>query len=154
MNYKIILNNDKDLAKYNYNRPVKIVALKDNLPEESGMYFFNGLKIDEYLFFLSNAIQKIGTGYNTSGVGFGPYTATGWDSNDISIPENQVLLGTFVGDTFLDILDFYDLCLQLVQTALEAVEVFQLKEKGIVDAQWIQQMQDFIPILDKLSKPS
>lgn len=150
MNYKIILNNDLDLEKYNYNRPIKIIPVETTSNEESGIYFFNGLKIEYYIDFLSNITQKIGIGYNTSSVDFGPYTATGWDDDDISIPENQVLLETFVGSSFLDIFDFYSLCLQFTQKALEAVNVFKLKEKGIVDDQWIQQIQSFISTLEKL----
>ncbi len=131
---------------HRYTKPIQVEVLEGDTSEKNGIYFFGVIRVIDYLPFLQNAINRSSAGYNnTSSAHFGPYEAIGIDEDDYSIPENQVLLSTYTGHTFLSLLDFYNLCLQLVEKSLEAVELYDLKGKGVVDDKWVKEMQEMTP---------
>ena len=59
------------------------------------------------------------------------------------------MVETFILDTItlLTKAEFFDIVLQLAKKALEAVTIFHLKEKGLVDDVWISKVKAAIPQL-------
>ena len=47
---------------------------------------------------------------------------------------------------------FFQLCIEIVEKLLEAVNIFNLKEKEIVNSEWIIKMTEFIPGLKAKAK--
>ena len=67
---------------------------------------------------------------------------------EVSIPENKVVFTSLDILFFMFKVEFFKLCLQFANKALEAMEVFGLKEKGIVDDKWEQEIKDLIPKIE------
>ncbi len=146
MQYILDILEQKELEKLNYSIIVRIKKINNDLiDEEDGINLFNVIKVKQYIHFLGNSLKQIGVGYNESmATTFGPDPGSEWD--DISpVPANQVKLETYLGERIILLSEFYKLCLQLVEKSLEAVELYDLKGKGVVDDKWVKEMQEMTP---------
>jgi hypothetical protein len=90
-------------------------------------------KIEDIPAFLQNVIEEKGQNYNSSGFWFGPVT----EGDKVWVEAGMVEVYVMDVTTLISFDDFIELSLQLANKALEAVEDFQLKEKGLVDDRWI-----------------
>ena len=94
--------------------------------------------------FIENAIAEKGLQEEYAGYSFGPVT----EGEKIWVEAGMV--ETFILDTItlLTKAEFFDIILQLAKKALEAVTIFHLKEKGLVDDVWISKVKAAIPQLE------
>lgn len=74
------------------------------------------------------------------------------DEGEIVIPKNMVGFSIFDDRTIISKVDFFQLCLQMAEKAIEAVNVFKLKEEKIINEEWIANIKDVIPLLQKKIK--
>ncbi|MGZ4054944.1 MAG: hypothetical protein ACXVPU_16600 [Bacteroidia bacterium] len=71
------------------------------------------------------------------------------DDNEIFVPKGQVGFSVFEEITLIDKKDFFHLCVEFAEKAIEAVNVFDLKDRKIVDDEWIIKINELIPKLKK-----
>lgn len=74
------------------------------------------------------------------------------DEGRILIPSGMVGFSIFDDRTLISKLEFYTLCLQMANKSLEAVNLFNLKEKNIVDDNWIISIKNLIPMIEEKIK--
>ncbi|SFD54363.1 hypothetical protein SAMN05518672_102366 [Chitinophaga sp. CF118] len=141
--YQIILDEDK------MNRLNKPLSMRYANGEKidfnnEGIGYIVARRTDEIPILLKNILED-GEGYASEYSGFtmGPMT-----EGDI-IWLDQGLVRVFVMDTHTIITykEFYELSLQIAEKALEAMTIFELKEKGKVDDKWEEDIRKYIPLL-------
>ena len=124
----------------------------NNMPLENGMALFSMVSIKDIPFFLRNALDKISRSYaNYAGLAFGFCPAEEYDGLP-EIPDNFVELADFTGTSLIPITDFYALCLAFAHKSIEAYHYHDLQKSGAVDARWLEEIEEIIPELEKLSK--
>ncbi|MFN7911682.1 MAG: hypothetical protein ACK5QC_07635 [Bacteroidota bacterium] len=74
------------------------------------------------------------------------------DEGEIVIPKNMVGFSIFEDRTLISKSEFYNLCLQMANIALEAAEMFNLKNRNIVDDNWIGSIKDLVPKIEEKIK--
>jgi hypothetical protein len=103
------------------------------------------IKIDKYPDFLQNMTQeKDYSGMEYSWILFGEVRN---DENEIFVPKNKVGFAIFEDITLIDKKDFFGICLNFAEKAIEAVDLLKLKEKQFVDNCWIEKIKDLIPLI-------
>lgn len=108
-----------------------------------GIGIVSSLKMHEIPHFVEKVLEARGLHEEYSGFSFGPVE----DEGRMMVEPGHVQLYIMDTDTILTQREFFELALQLVNKALEAVDVFQLKEKKVVDNKWIEKVKSYIPAL-------
>jgi hypothetical protein len=106
------------------------------------------IKIKDIPSFLEDAIKEKGLQEEYSGYHFGPVT----EGENILLPKGMVNVFIMDTNTIITEREFYDTVLQIARKALEAVDVFQLREKGLVNDFWIGRIKHAIPQLENKFK--
>ncbi|HET6226688.1 MAG TPA: hypothetical protein VFF27_10435 [Bacteroidia bacterium] len=109
-----------------------------------GIGVLSSVKIKDIPSFLEDAINEKGLQEEYSGYHFGPVT----EGEKILVPKGLVNVFIMDTNTILTKDEFYDTVLQIARKALEAVDVFHLKDKGIVDDFWTGRIKHAIPKLE------
>ncbi|SFD54315.1 hypothetical protein SAMN05518672_102364 [Chitinophaga sp. CF118] len=92
---------------------------------------------------LKNILERGGQNSEYCGIDIGPMI----DADIIWIDEGLVRIYVMDTGTVITYKEFYELSLQIAEKALEAMTVFQLKEKGKVDDKWEDDIRKCIPLL-------
>lgn len=95
--------------------------------------------------FLTSSITEKGYDYNNSGMSFGPVT-----DGDIELAsKDSVMFYVMDVTAVVSKLEFFLLLKELSQKALEAVDLFDLKARGLVDDKWVQDVKELLPALEE-----
>jgi len=139
MIYKIILASLKEAEKFRYSNGGLVRIKKEGHNEhdvEAVMGLFSGLRRKDYPTFLEECTNRWGHYVGEMGFEKGPV-----DEEGVIIKEGEVLIVTYVSEKTISVSDFHKLSYEFGNKALEAVEFFNLKEKGLVDDNWISRIQ-------------
>lgn len=102
---------------------------------------------------MENSISRIGRAYADYGaIVFGPWEGSPGDESDPPIPDEWVWMGTFSGQNEISDFEFYSLCLQFAEKALDALDVFEMKKQDLINDDWIERIKKTIPKLKERSK--
>jgi hypothetical protein len=113
----------------------------------------NNFELNDYKFFLSAVVNEQSFGRGLSGFTMSDkeiddrITCAG-DEGILYIPVDKVVLSEYEDSILFSKVEFFKLCLQFAHKALEAMEVFNLKEKGIVDKKWEEEIKELIPKIE------
>ena len=97
--------------------------------------------IPDYLY---SMIEEKSFHREESGIFFGPIT----EGNEIIVEKGSVDVHIMDTSTIISKKEFFEILLQMAHKALEAVDVFQLKEKRLVDHWWIDRVKYAIPQIE------
>jgi hypothetical protein len=118
--------------------------------DNEGIGIIPSLKMHEIPHFIEKVLEETGFHQEYSGFSFGPVI----DEGRTIVESGYVKLYILNTDTILTEREFFEVTLQLANKALEAVDQFQLKEKKIIDNNWIEKVKLFIPALQTKIKNS
>ncbi|PWV48781.1 hypothetical protein [Chitinophaga sp. S165] len=136
----------KEGDNVNEEQPFVITHIFENrIEEDSAIQIFRDIFIKDVLVFVENVLQ--GTNYSSGNNGFiyGPYITDDivWVDEGIVEMYNE---NETIGFSYRQ---FYLLTMHLAEKALEAMNHFDLKAKGIVDDNWETSIQHSILLLKK-----
>lgn len=111
---------------------------------QEGIGFLVSAKIKDIPLFLERVVEEDCFSYEYSGFCFGPIT----EGEKTLLEKGLVEVYVMDTKTIISNAVMFDISLQLAHRAIEAVEVFHLKEKGLVDDTWIEKVKHSIPQLE------
>jgi hypothetical protein len=141
MNYKIILEDRSQKLGIPYYW--RISKNGNPLEYEDLTDIFLSRKSVSYIpVLLNNYCKEVNCYANEEAILFGEAFN---DLGELIVPKFMVGFSLFIYITLLNIKDFYILCLDFAEKAIAAVRMFGLKEKEIVNDEWIESIKKLIP---------
>lgn len=140
MSYTIEFMDINKVRAYRYTRVIEVYLDGERvLFEDPIAGFYSNLELKEYPKFLNDSDKMAGGYPNEISFYKGPLK-----EGKLDISESEVVLNTYVGLKKIKINKFDLLNMQLANKALNAVTMFKLKERGIVNDDWIEAIKKWI----------
>ena len=111
----------------------------EDLKYEDPALLFQSISLEKTLLFLSRAIEESYYTEEYKSSVFGPIPE---DYDNKEIKANEVRIFYVDMEYTISKKQFYDLCLLLCKMRLIGIERLQLKEKNIIDGQWMDTLQE------------
>lgn len=142
-----ILTISTDSQRLNVFNSILDIERKDGITvdfNKEGIGFIPSIKLQDYIPFFDEVIREGGMSYNYSGFNFGPIVEEG----KVWLEGGLVEIYVMDAKTILTKREFFELALEFANKAIEAVDILDLKGKGIVDDAWILRIKEAIPQLE------